>query len=260
MNAPIIQSLWIGNELSKLEQLSIASFLYHGHQFHLYTYDDLSGIPDGTQLKDANEIILEKNIFTYHNGSYAGFADWFRWALLFKKGHFWVDTDVICLKPFNFDTNIIFGLENVDIACPAVLRFPVKHDLCRFLEKNCENPNRFLPYDSMKIKYKKLKRKLLGGKRSHQDWGEIGGPIGFTQALKYFNLLHLAKPASYFYPIPYTDWHYVFDETLAHETELFSGAYAVHLWNEMTRREKDFDKNASFPESSLFEQLKKKYL
>jgi len=260
MNDTVIQSLWIGNKLSKLEQLSIASFLYHGHQFHLYTYNNISGIPDGTQLKDANEIILERDVFTYHNGSYAIFADWFRWALLFKKGNFWVDTDVICLKPFNFDTNIIFGLENVNCVGSAVLGFPPKHDLCRFLENKCLNPNRFLPYDSIKNKYKKFKRKLLGGGRSDIDWGEAGGPVGFTQALQYFNLLHLAKPFTCFYPIPYTDWHCVFDDTLAHETELFSNSYAIHLWNEMIRIKRDFDKNASFPELSLFEQLKNKYL
>ncbi len=35
---PIIQSLWIGNPLSKLERLCIQSFIDHGHEFHLYTY------------------------------------------------------------------------------------------------------------------------------------------------------------------------------------------------------------------------------
>jgi hypothetical protein len=95
MSKPVIQSLWVGDKLSLLEQLSIASFVRNGHEFHLYTYNNISDVPDGTQLKDANEIILEKNVFTYCNGSYAGFADWFRWALLYKKGNYWVDTDVI---------------------------------------------------------------------------------------------------------------------------------------------------------------------
>jgi len=260
MNNTIIQSLWIGNNLSKLEQLSIASFLYHGYEFHLYTYNDISGIPDGTQLKDANEIILEKDVFTYHNGSYAIFSDWFRWALLFKKGNFWVDADVICLKPFHFDTNIIFGLENVNRVGTAVLGFPSGHDLCRFLENNCREPNTFLPYDSKEVKENKLKRKLANRKKSDIGWGEAGGPIGFTQALKHFNLLHLAKPPPYFFPIHYANWKCVFDETLVHKTELFSNSFAIHLYNEMMGREKDFDKNTSFPELSLFEQLKKKYL
>ena len=106
-----------------VEQLSIASFLRHGHEFHLYTYGDVSGIPDGTQVRDANEIVPEKDVFIYRNGNYAIFADWFRWALLFEKGNYWVDTDVVCLKPFVFDANPIFGLENETSACNAVLGF-----------------------------------------------------------------------------------------------------------------------------------------
>jgi hypothetical protein len=32
----IIQGLWVGPELSVMEQLSVSSFLRHGHQYHLY--------------------------------------------------------------------------------------------------------------------------------------------------------------------------------------------------------------------------------
>ena len=37
MKNKVIKSLWIGDQLSRLEQLCIKSFLYHGHEFHLYT-------------------------------------------------------------------------------------------------------------------------------------------------------------------------------------------------------------------------------
>ena len=101
MALPIIQSLWIGGSLSKIEQLCINSFLKNNHEFHLYTYGEVQNIPEGTTVKDANEIINSSEIFTYNGGSYAGFADWFRWELLYKKGGFWVDTDVICIKPID---------------------------------------------------------------------------------------------------------------------------------------------------------------
>ena len=39
----IIQGLWIGSELSMMEQLSIASFLKNGHDYHLYVYGDVKG-------------------------------------------------------------------------------------------------------------------------------------------------------------------------------------------------------------------------
>ena len=44
----IIQGLWVGPELSVMEQLSVSSFLRHGHQYHLYVYDDVKNVPAGT--------------------------------------------------------------------------------------------------------------------------------------------------------------------------------------------------------------------
>lgn len=99
----IIQSLWIGDELSKVEQLCIASFLTNGSPFHLYTYSDVKNIPTGTIIKDANDIIPSSEIFRLNNGSYAVFADWFRFEMLYKVGGFYVDMDMICMKPFDFE-------------------------------------------------------------------------------------------------------------------------------------------------------------
>lgn len=62
MKTPIIQSLWVGDKLSVIEQLCIASFLKNGHEFHLYTYQDVGAVPNGAILQDANQIIPEENI------------------------------------------------------------------------------------------------------------------------------------------------------------------------------------------------------
>ncbi|MFT6210340.1 MAG: hypothetical protein ACJAYA_001076 [Bacteroidia bacterium] len=106
----VINSLWIGTELSILEQLTLRSFVYHGHKFCLWIYDDLTTeIPEGICIMDANEIIPKTEIFSYKNsnqfghgkGSVAGFSDIFRYKLLYEKGGWWVDMDVTCLKPFN---------------------------------------------------------------------------------------------------------------------------------------------------------------
>ncbi len=43
MAGDVFQSLWIGAELSAMEQLSIRSFLANGHEFHLYTYQERQG-------------------------------------------------------------------------------------------------------------------------------------------------------------------------------------------------------------------------
>jgi hypothetical protein len=259
-NLPIIQSLWIGDQLSIVEQLCIASFINNNHEFHLYTYNDIKNIPNGTIIKDANEIISANKIFTYRNGSYAGFADLFRWELLYKRGNFWVDTDMICIRPFVFDTDIIFGHESIDMVGAAVLGFPKEHKLCDFLRQICLNPNKILPYDTFKMKRKKITRKVFNNKISNIGWGEAGGPYGFTQALKHFDLFDLAKPFTYFFPIHFSNWNSIYDNTLNDNIDLYSNTYAVHLWNEMSRNTSDFDKNAKFPENSIFEQLKRKHL
>src|SRR5688500_2143966 len=75
----IIQGLWIGNTLSTMEKLSIASFLRHGHIYHLYSYNQLADVPTGAVVKDAREVLPESAIFQYRDRpSYAGFANFFR--------------------------------------------------------------------------------------------------------------------------------------------------------------------------------------
>ena len=115
-NNTIVNSLWIGERLSELELLTINSFVRHGHEFHLWTYGNMSNIPDYVQTKDANEIIPEEDVFKYPDdsklkwgkGSYAGFSDIFRYKLLYEKGGWWVDMDLTCLKPFDFEEAYFF--------------------------------------------------------------------------------------------------------------------------------------------------------
>ena len=288
MTLPIIQSLWIGNSLTQIEQVALSSFLKNGHHFHLYVYQDVANVPDGVILKDANKIIKEKEIFTYKesgwgNGSYAGFADWFRWELLSQKGDFYVDTDIVCLKPFDFTETQIFGMQdNSDLSvCPAVIKFPARSKICRYLAKKCYNPGFSTAAELIKMTlspkkrtFKERKNHLLKAIKSMKNvlslskresralilWGEAGGPKGFTKALKKFKLLDLTKSVHYFYPVHYNNFKTIFDETFANKIKLLEKSYAIHLWNEFIRKNKKINKNQKFPEKSLFGQLKSKYL
>lgn len=259
MTLPIIQSLWIGKSCSVIERLAMCSFIKSGHEFHLYTYDDVANIPEGVIIKDANTIISENNVFLSHN-SYAHFADWFRWKMLNKIGGYWVDMDLICLKPFDFSDKIIFGKEQYNSASIGVLRFPKGHELTSYMVKRCENPNLIEVTDSIKVKARKLKRKILMGNRiSNTKWGEAGGPWGFKQALLKFGLWDAGKPYTYFYPVHSSHWKYIFDETFENDTALFFNTYAIHMWNEMINKDASFNRNGVFPAKSLFEHLKSKY-
>ena len=233
----IIQGLWIGPELSVMERMSIASFLAHGHEYHLYVYDDVKYVPNGVIVRDANEILSSSMIFQYkHSKSYAGFANFFRYQLLLNKGGWWVDTDVICLKPFSFPDEHVFASEEHKgkrIANNGIIKAPVASDVMAYACQVCRSKD---PEQLM--------------------WGETG-PRLLDQAIKLFALEKFTKPHQVFCPLGFEEWGSVLDPDA--NPSLDQTTYAIHLWNEMWRRE-NRDKNGQYHPDCLYEQLKRKYL
>ena len=221
-----MQSLWIGPSLSKLEQLSIASFLANGHPFHLYTYDKVGNIPDGTVVLDANVILPAPRPGTV----LAAFSDLFRFKLLLDKGGWWVDTDTICLKPFDFpDAPIRACYENKYVASNII--YAKKRS--RLMEE--------LYRRAMKIGVV-------------CKWGEIG-PKLLTTVLRELQLLEYVFPKEVFNPLPVGQISGLLDP----EREIPGRSYALHAYNERWRRNKQ-DKNEEYHPLCIFEKLKNKYL
>lgn len=247
--------------MSLIEQLALKSFVEEGHEVQLFCYEDIKNVPEGVKLRNGGDILSKDKIFKYKDKpSYSGFANWFRYEMLYREGGVWIDTDVVCLKQFDFDQDIFFGLEEVDKANCAVVGAKPGLEIFKFLAQQVENPNAFLPYDTKKIKRRKLRRKYLeGNQRGNVKWGETG-PVGFTKALQYFELFDKALPFTAFYPIHASCWTAIFDETYPSVERYFPDSYAIHLWNEMMRRKPGFDKNRKYAENSLIECLKRRYL
>ena len=105
-----VQSLWVGPQLSILEVMCIKSFQRVGHTFILYTYEKVKNVPKGTIIKDANTIIKKKNLFDFKS-SLLPFSDIFRYTMLYKNGGYWVDLDMIALKPLDFKEPYVFSSE-----------------------------------------------------------------------------------------------------------------------------------------------------
>jgi hypothetical protein len=136
-----INALWIGTQLSALELLTIQSFLSHGHRFVLWIYYDMeTKIPSDVQLKDANEIIPANKIFRYKykdqfghgKGSLAGFSDIFRYKLLYERGGWWVDMDVTCLKPLDFEEPYVFRPHHDMPVVGNMIKCPPKSELMKY--------------------------------------------------------------------------------------------------------------------------------
>ena len=233
----IIQGLWIGNELSVMEQLSVASFLRNGHEYHLYVYEDVKNIPRGTTVKDGNEILPASRIFQYKQQlSYAGFSNFFRYKLVLERGGWWVDTDTICLLRFDSDEDYVFSSEfamGQVFTNSGIFKAPAGSEVMRYAWNVCET---------------KDPQTLV--------WGETG-PRLMAEAVREFSLERYRKGPEVFCPLGYADWHKVLEPDA--DLNFSERTYAVHLWNERWRGACK-DKNAAYPDGCWYEVLKCKYL
>ena len=105
-----VQSLWVGNRLSRMEHYSIKSFLKLGYKFILYTYEPVANIPKGTIIKNGNKIIPKSEIFELRK-TLLPFADIFRYKMHTMGGGMQVDLNMT-LKRFNFRNLIFFHRKN----------------------------------------------------------------------------------------------------------------------------------------------------
>ncbi len=248
---PIIQSLWIGGELSVMERLCIASFLRNGHEFHLYTYNDVTKVPEGTVVKDAGDIIGSDRIFKYKDrDTYAGFSNVFRYKLLFERGNYWVDTDVVCLKPFTSESDYVFA-KSKRVKADGGDLIPFWIESCVIKTPPGAEVMNYCYEESIKRNPKEL------------NFGDIG-PGLLEVGLNKFNLEKYVAAADVYCPIVYNDWKKVVSGSpivscLEQANMLLRGSLSVHLWNEMWR-ESSINKNEKFPSFSIYERLKKKYL
>jgi hypothetical protein len=233
-----IQGLWVGPELSAMEQLSISSFLLSGHDYHLYVYEDVKNVPVGTFIRDANEILPSSRIFQYKRSpSYAGFANFFRYKLLLEQGGWWVDTDTICLKPFDFPEPYVFSTQlshrGVEEVNSGIIKVLPGSEVMAYAWEVCQtkNPSRLV-------------------------WGETG-PRLMAKAVRKFSLERYKTNYRVFCPVDYEKWRDVLKPGIG--ILLDDRSYGIHLWNEMWRAAGQ-DKNAQYQPNCLYEELKGTYL
>jgi len=228
MKLPIIHSLWIGNSLSNLEKLCVQSFLDHGHEFHLYVYDEIDGIPSGATVKNANEIISSIEVFQFNN-SYTQFSDLFRYEMLYKVGGFWVDMDTACIKPFAFADEIVIQTHPNFLSrfINTTIGFPAGHESMQKLLTQCRN---------------------IGMPKHYFEFLRL-----FSQMVVEHKLERYAQPPLCFSsPVdPFLDYY-------PDGIDLPVVTHAVHISNSSIAKAR-YGKNDIFHPDSLFERLKKKH-
>ena len=238
----MINGLWIGPELSGMEQLSIKSFLNNGYPFHLYAYEDVKNVPQGTKIMDANNILPEEKIFKNPlQDSFSFFANLFRYKLLYERGGIWTDMDIICLDKIP-ESDYIFAGERIKKG------FKTQANCC-FIKTPPKT-------DIMKWCFDKAQQR----KPESISWGQTG-PLLLSEAIDIFEMNSYILPWDAVSPVSW--WkvsHFITTGIRQHLTwkKIRKKSFAVHLFNEMWRKS-GLDKNAIFPEKSIYEKMRKLY-
>lgn len=192
----IVHTVWIGPELSLMEQLTIKLLQKYGHEVHLWSYEKIKNVPDKVVERNAEEILPKTSIFTYQGtpfdllankgiGSLSHWSDQFQLKLLYMHGGIYTQLDVSCLRPWDFKEpiKIIFHEIN-DLVIPSVMKFP-KED--PFLKEAYSILSENINSETSKKIYWSYSMKLMGllcKKHSHitkesiiTSYIDIGGQV-----------------------------------------------------------------------------------
>ncbi len=206
-----VSTLWLKGRIRKIDHVCLASMVANNLDVSLYCYDELSNVPDGIKLKDANEILdislLErlqciKKKENNPSQPIANFSDFFRIFLQkFEKG-LWLDTDVFIFKPFTYDTDrVFFGYEGKGRIGSPVFYLPKDHPIISEYE-NLIQQDTLLPnwLGFVRGKVRPFWWNLIGQEFSPPDLGiTIYGNDGFTRLAKRHNCFKEAQKKESFY-------------------------------------------------------------
>lgn len=243
-----VHGFWHG-PMSTMERLCISSFLKNGHRFELYSYafdeydydwEDLE-LPIGVIPCDARNILPEGELFSLY-GSYSSFSDHFRYALMSKVDGWWTDLDVVCLKPLELGDYAFLSEDSK--ATNAIFRVPPHNELM---------PLCFSRAERLPLPIEADGEIVWNGDKYTRGFCDAGWGL-YHQALLDLNLeqyihsktLHIGQPIDFIA-----------------DNGVIPDAYAIHFcafgWRGGGRRIA-VDKDGSYPASSIYEQLKARYL
>lgn len=203
-----IGALWIGGDLSFLEQLCLQSFIDAGHHVVLYTYSGVTNAPPGVELADAAQILPMTGLLLHaRTASPALHSDLFRYHLLARSDRMiWADTDAYCLRPFTTATGHFHAWESDIGLNGGVLGLPQDSDTLRALIDFTADEY------AIPLWYGADYRAELQAARDaghpvpagEMPWG-VWGPHALTHFLKATGEVRFAMPRVALYPFAYED-------------------------------------------------------
>ncbi len=236
---PVLSTMWVEGPLSYMEQVCLKSALACGHHVVLYTYFDVTGVPEGVEVRDGREVMSEDYLMKHKKkNSWALCANIFRYKLMKQGKGLWIDTDIYMIEPIYLrEYKYIFGIQKDSLINNAVIYFdqngPLADVLINFAAQQYIIPY-WLPWRK-KLRYQM--RPLLGLKPlplSDLPWGVIG-PRALTHFANELNLAHYAMPQDVFYPLPPKQAKLLFDPEADVDSFITDRTITIHFWNEMIK-------------------------
>lgn len=241
-----VHMFWAYGPFSQLEHLCAKSFISLGYPLQIWSYDGLDNAPKGARLRDAREILPEARVFTYKSGSYAAFADLFRYTLLNRETGLYVDTDIVAVKgPECVPDAPFLVTERTPTRGSRLVRpFKERFRPPKWQVNNCvihkPVPKAGDIIDMAEQFAERYPVDLL-------EWGDAGPKLLTMLHEQYPQLSYQAMPPVFANPV---NWWDCPTALLTSGQVIDDNTVFLHCYNETWRRA-GIDKNAAFPHGSI---------
>ncbi len=248
----IVNGVWKGPRLTRMQQLCIKSFQQNDHEFHLYVHNDVEGIPEGTKIHRIEEVAPVIPPFKFD----ANMSDFTRIKIVYAVGGFYVDLDTVCLRHFDFKEDYAFVSESKlgsmkqitepttqpsrevqEYLSGCIFKAPAKDPMLHWIADQIQRTDTMNP----------------------KNWIQYG-PEMVQRAIPRFKLLEYVHPPSVFDALPYNEFEHLVVGGIKWP-EPYPESVAYHLrssfWD--NPQHPTLRSDGIYPPDSMYEILKKKY-
>ncbi|MGB3315606.1 MAG: hypothetical protein WBB85_14450 [Albidovulum sp.] len=251
LNRRPVASLWIGTRLHYVNQICLKSHLAEGHPVILYCADKVENVPDGVEVRPADEIMkIDREVVEATSPSFI--SNVFRYKMIQATGAIWIDCDALCYRPFPEDMDYIFGGHGLRGALNCgVVGMPRE---CELMDQLLDYYDNLPDYPAWwgKQQRKKMDRQdpsLPKAARIYKAERTAFGPQAFTYYARLTGDVDKAMETDGLYPVPFQLNDVFYDPYSQVEKHFTDNTLSVHIYTNAARPW--WRKNAPMPGSYI---------
>lgn len=233
-----IAALWIGGDLSFLEQLCLKSFVDAGHHVKLFSYAPIVNAPQGVEMADAAGVLSQDRFLRHaRTASPALHSDLFRYHLLRTHDRtIWADTDAYCVRRFTTATGHFFAWESDSGVNGGVLGLPQDSPALAALLDFTSDEYAIPEWYGAKYRAELIAARAAGHPVhvGEQPWG-VWGPHALTHFVKQTGEIGHALPRVALYPFAYEDRALMLRPGLDAGAYVTDETFSIHFYGRRMR-------------------------